>query len=58
MNSILSIVNKHNNRQDQAKHYEELAEQNANAEISGLRYKTLAVVTEREDWLDKILESK
>jgi tetratricopeptide (TPR) repeat protein len=59
VNSILSIVNKYNNRQDKAKHYAELAEQNANAEISGLRYhKTLGVVTERENWLDKILESK
>lgn len=59
VNSILSIVNKYNNRQDKSKHYAELAEQNANAEISGLRYhKTLGVVTERENWLDKILESK
>lgn len=59
VNSILSIINKHNNKLDKAKHYAEIAEQNANAETSGIRYhKTLGVVTERENWLDKLIESK
>lgn len=59
VNSILSIINKHNGKQDEAAHYAELAEQNANAETSGFRYhKNLGVVTERETWLDKLVEKK
>jgi tetratricopeptide (TPR) repeat protein len=56
VNSILSIINKHNGKQDEAAYYAELAEQNANTETSGLRYhKNLGVVTERKTWLDKLV---
>nr|WP_199001721.1 tetratricopeptide repeat protein [Flavobacterium sp. ASV13] len=58
VNSIMSIINKDKNRPDKAKHYAELAEKNATAEISELRYhKNLGVVKERENWLDKLVES-
>lgn len=59
VNSILSIINNHNGKEDKASFYAELAEQNANAETSGLRYhKNLGVVTERETWLDKLVRKK
>lgn len=59
VNSLLSIINKQNGRQDKATFYAELAEQNANAETSGLRYhKNLGIVTERETWLDKLVRKK
>jgi tetratricopeptide (TPR) repeat protein len=59
VNSILSIINKYNGRLDKATFYSELAEQNANAKTSGLRYhKNLGVVTERENWLDKLVQQK
>jgi len=59
VNSILSIINSYKNRPDKAKHYAELAEKNATAEISELRYhKNLGVVKGRENWLDKLIESK
>ncbi|RPD43361.1 tetratricopeptide repeat protein [Paracnuella aquatica] len=54
VNSLLSIINKHKGRQDEAKLFAELAEQSANAETSGLRYhKYLGVVKDRDTWLDK-----
>ena len=54
VNSLLSIINKHKNRHDEAKRFAELAEQSANAETSGLRYhQYLGVVIERDTWLDK-----
>lgn len=59
VNSILSIINKRNGKLDKATFYAELAEKNANAETSGLRYhKNLGVVTERETWLDKLVRKK
>ena len=59
VNSILSIINKHNRKQDKAEFYAKLAEENATAETSGLIYhKLLGVVTERETWLDKIVKKK
>ena len=59
VNSILSIINKHNKKEDKAEFYSKLAEENATAETSGLRYhKLLGVVTERETWLDKIVKEK
>lgn len=59
VNSIMSIINKEKNRMDKAKHYAELAEKNATSEISELQYhKNLGVVKERENWLDKLVESK
>lgn len=55
MYSILSIINHENGNLEKAKHYSDLAEKNANAETSGLRYhKFLGVVTERDSWLDKL----
>jgi tetratricopeptide (TPR) repeat protein len=59
VNSILSIINKYKGRQEQAKHFAELAEQNANSDTSGFRYhKYLGVVTERDTWLDKLVRQK
>ena len=59
VNSILSIINKQNGRQDKATFYAELAKENANTETSGLRYhKHLGIVTERETWLDKLVRKK
>ncbi|PIF33970.1 hypothetical protein CLU81_4601 [Flavobacterium sp. 9] len=56
VNSILSIINKFNGNKELANLYAGLAEQNATAEISGLRYhKNLGVVKERETWLDQLL---
>ncbi|RKR05983.1 hypothetical protein C8C83_5337 [Flavobacterium sp. 90] len=56
VNSILSIINKFNGNKELANLYAELAEQNATAETSGLRYhKNLGVVKERETWLDQLL---
>ncbi len=56
VNSILSIINKHKNKQEKAKYFAELAEQNANGKTSGLRYhKFLGVVTKRINWLDSLL---
>ncbi|NHM03663.1 tetratricopeptide repeat protein [Flavobacterium celericrescens] len=59
VNSILSIINKYNNKEDEAFFYAKLAEESATAETSGFRYhKFLGVVTERESWLDKIVKGK
>ena len=59
VNSLLSIICKHKNDNEKAKYYATVAEENANAEISGLRYhKYLGVVTKRETWLDKLVENK
>ena len=57
VNSLLSIINKHKNRHEEAKRFAELAEQTANAETSGLRYhKYLGVVKDRDTWLDKLVQ--
>ena len=54
VNALLSIINKLKNRHDEAKRFEELADQSANAETSGLRYhKYLGIVKDRDTWLDK-----
>ncbi len=54
--SILSIIFDYKDNKDQAKHFADLAEQNANQETSGLRYhKYLGVVKERDTWLDKLI---
>jgi tetratricopeptide (TPR) repeat protein len=59
VNSILSIINNYKNNQDRAKYFADLAEQNANAETSGLKYhKYLGVVTKRDAWLDKLVRKK
>lgn len=52
---ILSIINHENGNFEKVKHYSDLAEKNANAETSGLRYhKLLGIVTERDSWLGKL----
>lgn len=56
VNSLLSIICKHKNNSDEAKHFADLAEQNA--DTSGLRYhKFLGVVKDRDVWLDKQVQS-
>jgi tetratricopeptide (TPR) repeat protein len=55
--SILSIISKYKKNKAQAKQFAALADENANAKTSGLRYhKYLGVVKFRESWLDKILK--
>ena len=57
VNSLLSIICKHKNNFDEAKHFADLAEQSATAETSGLRYhKYLGVVKDRDNWLDKLVQ--
>jgi tetratricopeptide (TPR) repeat protein len=57
--SILAIINKYNHKADRAKHYIELAEKYANSETSVLRYhKYLGIVTERDNWLDRLMKEK
>lgn len=54
--SILAILNYHNSKKELAKEYAKLANENAQAETSGLRYHTqLGVVSERDDFLDQII---
>lgn len=56
MCSILSIINHEKGNLGKAKYYYDLAEENANAETSGLRYhKHLGVVVKRDSWLDKMM---
>jgi tetratricopeptide (TPR) repeat protein len=55
--SILAVISNYRNKPDQARKYADLADQNANAETSGLRYhKYLGVVKERDSWLDKLIK--
>jgi len=57
--SLLSIINKSKNKDDEARHFADLAEQNANAETSGLRYhKYLGVVNARDTLLDHLVRKK
>lgn len=59
VNSILSIINKYNNKVDKAELYAKLAEESATVETSGFKYhKLLGVLKERETWLDKIMKEK
>jgi tetratricopeptide (TPR) repeat protein len=59
VNSLLSIINKHKDRHDEAKRFAELANQSANAETSGLRYhKYLGIVKDRDNWLDKHVQGE
>jgi tetratricopeptide (TPR) repeat protein len=52
--SVLSIICNYKGRVHEAKKYAALAEQNARAQTSGLRYhKGLGVVKERDSWLDR-----
>ena len=55
--AILSIINYYRNNKEQAKHFTELAEKNANAKTSGLQYhKHLGLVREKDSWLDKLIK--
>jgi len=57
--SILTVINTKNNKLDKAKYYSDLAELNANATTSGLRYhKYLGDVKKRISWLDKLVKHK
>lgn len=59
VNSILSIIYKHKNLPEKAKHFADLAEQSANAETSGFRYhKYLGLVKERDALLDELVQKK
>lgn len=54
--SILSVINSYKNNTEQARHFAELADKNANEETSGLRYhKYLGVVKDRDSWLDNLI---
>ncbi len=55
--SLLAVINKHFGKTEKVKYYENLVEQNANSETSGLRYhKYLGVVKERDSWLDRLIK--
>ncbi len=55
--SILAIIYNHKDKPDQAKEYIDLAELNASAETSGLRYhKYLGVVKDRDSVLDRLVK--
>ena len=57
--SILSIINNYKGDKKKAEEYAILADKNANAETSGLRYhKLLGVVTERDSLLDRLMKRK
>lgn len=56
---ILAAVNKFNKEDEKAQYYSSIAEENASATTSGLRYhKDLGLVKERQSWLEKILNKK
>ncbi len=57
--SILSIIKRYKGEIDKAQYFEDLANENANAKTSGLRYhKYLGIVKERDKLFDKILKRK
>ena len=57
--SLLSIINMSKGNSLVAKQYADLAEQNATAETSGLRYhKYLGIVKERDNWLERLMRGK
>ncbi len=59
VNSLLSIINKQKNRDEQARYFADLAEQNADDETSGLRYhKYLGLVTEHDSLLEELKKKK
>ncbi|MBL4677466.1 MAG: hypothetical protein JKY70_14880 [Mucilaginibacter sp.] len=54
--SILAIINSHNGNLVKAKEYAALAEENAKATTSGLRYhQYLGIVKEEDKWLDRLI---
>ena len=57
--SILSIISYYKGDKEKAGQYAELADKNASAETSGLRYhKYLGIVTERDSLLDRLVKRK
>jgi tetratricopeptide (TPR) repeat protein len=59
MYSILSVINNRNGNNQKASEYADLADENANAETSGLRYyKDLGLVKNRVSWIDKLVKKK
>jgi len=59
ISSILSIIYNHKGEKDLTEKYKLIAEENANAETSGLRYhKYLGIVEKRIGWLDKLVKRK
>ncbi|MGN7809330.1 hypothetical protein [Flavobacterium sp. 22076] len=53
---MLAILNYYNSNIQTAKEYALLANENAQAETSGLRYhKHLGIVSERDDFFDRII---
>jgi hypothetical protein len=57
--SILSIISNFKGDKEKAQEYAALADKNASAETSGLRYhKYLGIVTERDSLLDKLVNRK
>lgn len=57
--TILSIINSQNGNLEKAKKYENLANENANAKTTNLRYhKYLGIVKERDSWLEKLINKK
>jgi len=57
--SILSFINKYKGDKDKAEQFAALAEKNASAETSGLRYhKFLGIVNERDSFFDKFIKGK
>jgi len=56
--SLLAIINFYNSKAEIGKKYAEMANENANAETSGLRYhKYLGIVLERDSLIDKVTKS-
>lgn len=54
--SMLAILNYYNSNIQTAKEYTQLANENAQAETSGLRYhKHLGIVSERDDFFDRMI---
>jgi tetratricopeptide (TPR) repeat protein len=53
---ILAAINKYKGSNDKAEYYIKVAEENANATTSGLRYhKQLGLVKKRDGWLERLL---
>ncbi len=57
--SILSVISRFENEPEQAEYYKNLANQNADAKTSGLRYhKYLGLVNEKDTVLDRLVNKK
>lgn len=57
--SILSIISTYKGDKEKAEEYDALADKNASAETSGLRYhKYLGIITKRDSLLDRLVKRK